>query len=142
MIVLEGYTLEQIRERLSGKAAKLTVDYFIGFFSAIPDDQWTTRKYQDDQGRKCARGHLGGADTYETTSDEDLALAILIYEAQDRDCSQNALNCINDGHFPEFQQETPKARILEALQYVKANHAIKIPTKYTPTLQFSQENKV
>lgn len=35
-----------------------TIAEFYDFYAKIPEDQWTTGKYVDDNGCKCALGHL------------------------------------------------------------------------------------
>lgn len=44
---------------MSATRKKYDAQYFIEFFSAIPASRWTTLVVEDQDGRKCALGHLG-----------------------------------------------------------------------------------
>ena len=89
-------------------------DYFIEKFSQIPDDQWTTGNYAMD-GKCCALGHCGMRSGFGAG-----------YEASELDSlfgrvfgKTLAVVNVNDGYCLEFNQPTPKARILAALQWIK-----------------------
>ena len=82
--------------------------YFIDKFTAIPDEQWTTGFFTDKEGRHCALGHCGAPSGYEWR-----ALSELVGRA-----TQSCISNINDGKDPNFQQLTPKARILAALNSI------------------------
>lgn len=100
-------------------------DYFIAKFEAIPDRQWTRSQYADGWGGFCALGHCGerveiSTDGYmrrrNIQTEEGEALRKLfsdslgLYSSPDR---------VNDGISDEYQQETPKQRILAALRDIK-----------------------
>jgi hypothetical protein len=83
--------------------------YFIDKFTAIPEDRWITKDYADDAGRCCAFGHCGVRHMKPALGgggEEADALAALL---------QHRTASINDGDTDEYQQPTPKQRILAAL---------------------------
>jgi len=87
---------------------KYDKNYFISKFEAIPEDRWITRDLADDAGRCCAFGHCGvrHVEPGPNDSEEADALAALL---------QHRTALINDGDTEEYQQPTPKQRILAAL---------------------------
>lgn len=90
---------------------KYDAQYFVDKFSPIPDEQWTTGTYEDENGCKCALGHCGdGSDTetFEGSALMNIARAML------RD-----IVMINDRHDEDYLQLTPKARILAFLEDAK-----------------------
>lgn len=91
---------------------KYMVDYFIKKFSEIPDEEWGIREYVSyDDGRRCAIGHCGGP-----WSEESNTLRNLVQEFLG--CSVTG---INDGLKQHGNAgETPKERILNALELIKA----------------------
>jgi hypothetical protein len=92
---------------------KYDVDYFIKKFEAIPEVNWTTGVFNDGCGRFCALGHCG--ETFGRTSQEAFALRDLLdFELNE------SITRINDGNCPEYDQPTPRARILAALRDIKA----------------------
>ena len=82
--------------------------YFIDKFTAIPDEQWTVGIFTDSEGRHCALGHCGAPLGYEWP-----ILSDLVGRA-----TQSCISNINDGKDPNFQQHTPKARVLAALNSI------------------------
>ena len=56
---------------------KYTIDYFIDFFSKIPDEQWCVGCYYEQDERKCSLGHLGSNPTFHPEA--SLALIEFIY---------------------------------------------------------------
>jgi hypothetical protein len=92
---------------------KYTVDYFIEKFSAIPDEKWWTGDYEN-KGRFCALGHCGEKFMRGGMTEESMALGRLFEEYLI--C---AVASVNDGK-GLYPQPTPKARILAALQDIKA----------------------
>jgi len=86
-----------------------TVDYFIGFFSVIPDQEWCTGTFINETNQCCARGHLLARNM---TRAECELLKMFREEG-------NTVAHINDGNSPYYQQATPKARILAALNDIK-----------------------
>ena len=88
-----------------------TIDDFIAFYSAIPEDKWCENMYGDGTGRHCALGHIGGgALTYIPGPVRrlcDLAKGV------------DAITLVNDNRSPTYQQHSPKARILALLEDIK-----------------------
>jgi len=78
------------------------VDYFIKKFEAIPDEDWTTGQFENDIGQRCALGHC-----------------TFIESASLKDILLDEVAEINDGTDGQYQQETPKSRILAALKDIK-----------------------
>lgn len=83
----------------------MTKHYFIDKFTAIPDDQWTIERFTDDQGRHCALGFCGAP----TRTEEYQCLSQMFVDAG------VYISFINDGKDSRYQQHTPKARVLAAL---------------------------
>jgi hypothetical protein len=96
-----------------------TVDYFIAKFEAIPNEKWTTGLYVDRWGQaSCALGHCGVR-----AHEVDIAVpqeAIQLRNLFERHPRCLSVTDVNDRNDPNFQQETPKARILAALREIKA----------------------
>lgn len=84
---------------------EFTVDHFIEKFESIPDDHWGTGTYVDSDGRCCAIGFC-------RSSREHIALRNILIP-------HGGAAAINDGHSYDYQQPTPKARILAALADAK-----------------------
>lgn len=88
----------------------MNVDYFIKKFEAIPDALWCTGFYIQNE-RRCATGHCGYYGTAgmiipkEAHAFWDLFKKLEIIPSR-----------VNDGEHPDYQQPTPKARILTALR--------------------------
>lgn len=120
------------------------VDWFIRFYEAIPEDKWTAHRLHDGD-RSCAMGHL----------------CKLLDGMQH--CPIDAINslfvlhlgsvppAINDDRVGEFNQPTPKQRILAALHKIRemqasesaeekaveeANKILQEPLKLEPVEQF------
>jgi hypothetical protein len=81
--------------------------YFIDKFSTIPEEKWCTGKFEDEHGRHCALGHCGARKSFVRTEEAN-ALSALIWPMS-----------INDGDADDYQQPTPKQRILAALEDAK-----------------------
>lgn len=88
---------------------KYDVDYFINKFEAIPEEEWGTGTYNNLEGQKCAYGHCGAP--YNTEETEALDKI--------RGPGNWAIATINDGKCPLYNQDTPKQRILAALNDLK-----------------------
>ena len=85
------------------KQTKYTAQYFIDKFKAIPDEQWCTHNYTNEDGNHCAYGHCGvrgGIGTHESNGLDKLSLSII---------------SINDGNQIAYSQPTPRGRVLAAL---------------------------
>lgn len=88
-------------------------EHFIKKFEAIPDEQWTTHKYKNAAGQRCAMGHCGRRNN--EVSVEGAALLSLFWEHLRRSVTQ-----VNDfTGVLGYPQPTPKARILAALHDIK-----------------------
>lgn len=92
---------------------KYNADYFIKFFKKIPDKKWTTGAYgilplPTPQSPRCALGHLG-LSTVSGRSKKIKAFECIVHPA----------SRINDGMDMNYQQRTPKQRILAALADAK-----------------------
>lgn len=85
---------------------KYDIDYFINKFENIPDDKWTTGKFVDGQGAKCALGHCG-RNNDEAYTKESYFLSMLL--------APLPVSYINDAQ-TVYDQPTPKTRILAALR--------------------------
>lgn len=85
-----------------------SLEDYIAFFRAIPEERWCEGTWKDNQGRKCAEGWLGcSAQCPYTASDSRLTLLL-----------GESLAVVNDGEHPDYQQPTPKARALAYLEDV------------------------
>lgn len=95
---------------------KYDIDYFINKFEAIPEDQWTTKKFVED-GKCCALGHcgrgFGGIDNGEAQALIDLFNHYGF-----------SVVSVNDGYTRRYIEtnvnSTPKERILNCLKEFKA----------------------
>lgn len=94
------------------------VDYFIKKFQNIPEHKWCIGELQDESGRRCFLGHCHPAESIPDCMycSEELGAAIMLFH--------NNLGVagyvVNNGHHPDYQQGTPKKRILQALYDIKA----------------------
>lgn len=88
------------------------VDYFINKFEAIPDEKWTTNKYERN-GQYCAYGHCGMRGGF-AVDPEPFALKML-FKSNDF-----AVIEVNDGlgHMTKFGN-SPKNRIMNVLKEIK-----------------------
>lgn len=104
------------------------VDHFINKFRAIPEEMWCTSDFITGSGSKCANGHCGIRSIIDFNN-ESMALqkvfsplmvtgmGVLI-----NDYANYSLKAayINNGNTDQYQQPTPKQRILQALYDIKA----------------------
>lgn len=102
---------------------QFSIDFFISKFSAIPDERWTTGAlFRFEDSTACAIGHClpwGNSETWRAQNSEARALAMVLF-GSDSDDSVGQITNINDGRLLDYQQPTPKARILAALMDAKA----------------------
>lgn len=108
-----------------------TLDYFIEKFKSIPDNRWNVGHQIKDDGTHCALGHCGIG-----YGPEQMALADILGDISVkivRKVTNNSYDigevintsylgkiaAINNGETEEYQQSTPKERILAALYDVK-----------------------
>lgn len=83
--------------------------YFIAKFEAIPEEKWCVAYLDAGDGVHCALGHCGVTVSLNYT-DKEIALRDLMRP------NGWSVADINDGDTPDFQQPTPKQRILAALR--------------------------
>lgn len=97
-----------------------SVDYFLNFFSSIPEEKWMTGNWHNqDKTKFCALGHLGGsAEKGHTRQAEDLSFIMGCSVAE-----------INDGNNDFYQQIHPKDRIIAALMDAKNYGKAKFDSK-------------
>jgi hypothetical protein len=129
-----------------------TVDYFISQVEKIPESMWITRDQGTYGGPCCAFGHcrISSSDYYGSDTDEGRALGKLFFEnglRQTHDIAAAsridpngahwAVASINNGTVAEYQQPTPKQRILAALYDIKAMTAPKEPEPKIKTVYVS-----
>ena len=90
------------------------VDYFIEFFSNIPEDKWCTNTYSDEKGSHCAYGHCGMEHGFRPMPHKARALndLFMVYLGVGADV-------VNDGQYCKYLGDSPKKRILSALQEIK-----------------------
>jgi len=108
------------------------VDYFENKFQNIPEERWVTGVF-NESGRSCANGHCGADnDNYVTPESRALqkVFSVLIITEDgipviDGRCqwipAEYSLKAayINNGAADQYQQPTPKQRILAALRDIK-----------------------
>src|SRR6185369_15485362 len=112
---------------------KYTVDYFIGKFEAIPEHLFTTCKFEF-MGARCMIGHTMDLQTIWRVQNQEWVKKHL-----DAPCLQearalcelvanffnkpkegsNISYLVNNGEHPDYQQKTPKKRVLALLSDIK-----------------------
>lgn len=117
---------------------KMDAQYFIDKFEAIPEERWCTSVFRNGKGQMCANGHCGVKfaelsamriiETEESSALCDVFTKVKIhdgfgnplldYSILGRNYS-NIAALINNGRSVEYQQFTPKQRILAALRDVQ-----------------------
>lgn len=105
---------------MSQEATPYTVDYFIKKFTAIPDEKWCVGHYINFDGQCCAKGLCG--DREDINSPPEASALEGCFPAHISVCD------VNDGELAEYQQATPRARILAALNDIKNDT---VPTTVT-----------
>ena len=105
---------------------KYDIDYFINKFEAIPDENWGINNFV--LGNKCcAYGHCGvvfnTGETLESKALEEINKLLPNYGFLGH------FTRINDGLNHDYKQETPKTRILAALNDIKNNSCNSIKIK-------------
>lgn len=104
---------------------------FINHFAAIPESKWNSGFQYKGDGTCCALGHLNYSysrfvsRTWKT-SEKQMQLRVLFIDCgipqikpSDGPAGGNLVAQINNGDHHLYQQETPKQRILAALEDVK-----------------------
>lgn len=121
------------------------VDYYIKKFEAISEDLWCVWTQFDDQGRSCAFGHCNGRRAYiddpEYKGLQDLSLRISHHLLLTGQQQAHVIADINNGEIKEYQQATPKQRVLAVLYDLKKleQPAVKERTVYVTVDQSVRE---
>lgn len=89
--------------------SKYTTKYFIEFFSAIPDENWKVGSSFDGENTGCAITHAFRASSECGNELVELFGRANLLVSSVNDCGDEIVR---------FPQETPKARILAALEYL------------------------
>lgn len=93
-----------------------TVEYFIEKFSAIAEHRWLIGNYSNFNGtKKCALGHCDGNGQTEISNALHKLFKVVVDPTEGW-----GVGGINDGRHPNYQQPTPKQRILAALRDIQA----------------------
>lgn len=101
--------LEEFEKLDKARTPNYDVYYFIRKFAAIPESMWGTGRYVSAEGtRMCALGHCGARSSPAGVFFSEEARAL--YRLED------GIGLINDGTCPDYEQLTPKKRILAALR--------------------------
>lgn len=113
---------------------KMDTQYFINKFEAIPEKKWIVCSFSNGYGAHCANGHCG-ATTFQRNTEEvqalyDVMINLPITIPDDKKCNYGSLvnheryavasAAVNNGDAAEYQQATPKQRILAALRDIQA----------------------
>ena len=88
----------------------MKIQDFIDRFKDIPEKKWCVGFYHTLDGRSCALGHLG-SDTFGFSYKSKILIKLF------DDHGFKVAN-VNDGLDNRFQQDTPKKRVLAALDYI------------------------
>ena len=85
------------------------IDDIINHFESIPDDQWCIGAFLNNSGQRCAAGHLMccGMSFHEIRKSLSSRLCL------------KSLTGVNDAMDADYQQPTPKARVLAFLNDIK-----------------------
>lgn len=99
-------------------------DYFIKKFDRISENRWCVFENKNKQGQCCAYGHCGTDYSSEGNGLRELdykftPLLNLTWIGGGRYKQSTKLADINNGLYAEYQQPTPKQRILAALYDIK-----------------------
>ncbi len=111
---------------------EFTVQHFRDKFSAIPENKWCVGRQDNGKGQHCAVGllhpeHAGVANmgfiydpTGEISALENLFFnAGIVFEPFPSWRDGNNIAAVNNRNHSKFKQDTPKQRILAALDYVE-----------------------
>lgn len=104
-------------------------NYFLNKFEKIPEHLWITGDWEKNS-KMCANGHCGvknGNMNYESIALNDLFKIIPLTVKDcfkhmfhlDGGCSYERTVGVNDGYCNEYNQPTPRLRILAALNDIK-----------------------
>lgn len=99
-----------------------TLEGFRSYLLAIPDDQWCSGVYANDDGQRCAQGHVCHRSSeidemgYPVLKGSDAILALReLFQPLSQNAFLQTVGQVNNGDHPSYQQPTPRARILAAL---------------------------
>lgn len=117
---------------------KYTIDYFIQKFNNIPDEKWCVGTFTEDSSKflglitsnkYCAQGHCGVKDResakyiWNLPLNENIEASVLYHLFGGNIKTKNEENTIvaiiNNGKHPQYQQETPRLRLIAALEDMK-----------------------
>lgn len=111
----------------------MDAQYFIDKFEAIPEENWCILRQANEEGQRCALGHFMSPDAtpfdaYGHTTAEGIAAGKLFRgiiqeirtSADPKEQGPMNIAVINNGEASEYQQETPKQRILAALRDIQS----------------------
>lgn len=82
--------------------------YFIDKFEKIPEDKWCTKYFQEDD-KHCVLGHCGVKNTAILTEEANKLIDLFFNH-------KIYITHVNDGLINEYNDPTPKQRILHALK--------------------------
>jgi hypothetical protein len=103
------------------------VDFFIEKFEAIPEEKWGIGRRVDTENRRCALGWC-----YPTSKEARRSESIMFADYGEAEMLIELFELslirgvggVNNGTNMNYQQPTPKQRILAALYDIKSNQAI------------------
>lgn len=111
----------------------LSLQGFRAFFAGIPDSLWCVARLDGANGTHCARGHYGHGNDAEQRLDTlfeqlraTLPESVVTLSGATRyrtDDNLSLIGAVNNGIHPAYQQSTPRARILAALDDLIAMEA-------------------
>ena len=90
----------------------MTIKEIIEYLESIPEDRWCVGEYSSGSGKCCAAGHL----FRKSGSLYEAADALMLTEFRDR-----RITSINDGLDADYQQPTPKARVMAFFRDVESS---------------------
>lgn len=91
-----------------------TIDFFINKFEVIPEEMWCVDELQNERGQRCAIGHCEAQSLVDYTESNTLIRL-----------SKYRIASVNNGIERDYQQPTPKQRVLAFLYNIKADQAVK-----------------
>lgn len=114
----------------------MDAQYFINKFEAIPEEKWCIGEFAGKDGAKCANGHCGVTQldhfyfTRESRALQRVFANTIVHYSSGRIAEDhfypdgqrysNIAAAINNSNTIEYQQDTPKQRILAALRDIQA----------------------
>lgn len=142
----------------------MDAQYFINKFEAIPEEKWCIGEFKDEKGAKCANGHCGVTQlhpfylTRESRALQRVFANVIVHYPSGKPLKDNfypdglrysnIAAAINNCSTVEYQQSTPKQRILAALRDIQtteeANNAVEAAKEIlsAPKVGVTQVGKV